>query len=222
MKSRQQWRDFLLQVFRIMPIFAIANAKICNINMRHNKDKNIDKKQHDYTMIMIWIIMGIIVAAVACCVVGFFCPIFKYPNEDNLVITFLGALAAFVVISNFALMMEIRNKTENKIKEFENRLEAMNTTIDDKVYVTDTDKENIKNMYMAIEKIVFCDHGVLFRYYAIKDTSGYKMLKVTGYSKEGINEIEFKEYLRRFSDDMKESEKEKLKNFGVPINLLNG
>lgn len=191
--------------------------------MCRNKDKSKNKKQHDCTMIMIWVIMGIIAAAVVCCVVGFFFPIFKYPDEDNLVITFLGALAAFVVISNFALMVEIRNKTENKIKEFENKLEAMNTTIDEKVNVMDTDKENIKNMYMAIEKMMFCDQGVLFRYYAIKDTSGYKMLKVMGYSKEGINEIEFKEYLRRFSDDdMKESEKKKLKDFGVPDNLLNG
>lgn len=191
--------------------------------MYRYKDKNKDKKQNDYTMIMIWVIMAIIAAAVICCVVGFFCPIFKYPNEDNLIITFLGALAAFVVISNFAMMVEIRNKTENKIKDFENKLETMSTTIDEKVIVMDTDKENIKNIYMAIEKIMFCDQGVLFRYYAIKDTSGYKMLKVMGYSKEGIDEIEFKEYLRRFSDDdMKESEKNKLKSFGVPDNMLNG
>lgn len=191
--------------------------------MYRYKDKNKDKKQNDYTMIMIWGIMAIIAAAVICCVVGFFCPIFKYPNEDNLIITFLGALAAFVVISNFAMMVEIRNKTENKIKDFENKLETMSTTIDEKVIVMDTDKENIKNIYMAIEKIMFCDQGVLFRYYAIKDTSGYKMLKVMGYSKEGIDEIEFKEYLRRFSDDdMKESEKNKLKSFGVPDNMLNG
>lgn len=191
--------------------------------MYRYKDKNKDKKQNDYTMIMIWVIMAIIAAAVICCVVGFFCPIFKYPNEDNLIITFLGALAAFVVISNFAMMVEIRNKTENKIKDFENKLETMSTTIDEKVIVMDTDKENIKNIYMAIEKIMFCDQGVLFRYYAIKDTSGYKMLKVMGYSEEGIDEIEFKEYLRRFSDDdMKESEKNKLKSFGVPDNMLNG
>lgn len=191
--------------------------------MYRYKDKNKDKKQNDYTMIMIWVIMAIIAAAVICCVVGFFCPIFKYTNEDNLIITFLGALAAFVVISNFAMMVEIRNKTENKIKDFENKLETMSTTIDEKVIVMDTDKENIKNIYMAIEKIMFCDQGVLFRYYAIKDTSGYKMLKVMGYSEEGIDEIEFKEYLRRFSDDdMKESEKNKLKSFGVPDNMLNG
>ncbi len=76
-------------------------------------------------MIMIWVVMGIIAAAVLCCVVGFFCPIFKYPNEDNLVITFLGALAAFVIISNYAIMVEIRNKAKDDIKEMEERVEKI-------------------------------------------------------------------------------------------------
>lgn len=173
------------------------------------------------TKVLIGMILWVIIGAVICCIVGFFCPIFKYPNEDNLVITLLGALAAFVVISNFTLMMEIRNKTENKLKEFEDKLKTMNTTIDEKVRVTDTDKANIRNKYLTIEKILFCDQGVLFRYYAIKTLSGYIMLKILGYSEKDIQEIEFKEYLRRFSDDdMKETEKKKLKNFGVPANEL--
>ena len=167
--------------------------------------------------------MGIIAAAVLCCVVGFFFPIFKYDNPNNIVITFLGALAAFVVISNYAQMIEIRNQTDKRIKELESKLEAMNTTIDEKVRVTGTDKTIIRNKYLSIEKMMFCDQGVLFRYYAIQDLSGYKMLKIMGYSEEDIDEIEFKEYLRRFSDDdIRESEKKKLKNFGVPDNLLNG
>lgn len=190
--------------------------------MGKKKDKTENKKTYNYTLIMIWVIMGIIAAAVLCCVVGFFCPIFKYDNTNNIVITFLGALAAFVVISNYAQMVEIRNKTENKLKEFEDKLESMSTTIDEKVRVTDTDKTNIRNKYLTIEKMMFCDQGVLFRYYAIKDQSRYIMLKIMGYSEESIDEIEFKEYLRRFSDDdMRESEKKKLKNFGVPDNLLN-
>lgn len=173
------------------------------------------------TKVMVGIILWVIIGAVVCCIIGFFCPIFKYPNEDNIVITFLGALAAFVVICNFTLMMETKNKTENKLKEFEDKLENMNTTIDEKVRVTDTDKANIRNKYLTLEKMMFCDQGTLFRYYAIKDLSGYIMLKVMGYSEENIHEIEFKEYLRRFSDDdMKESEKKKLKNFGVPDSLL--
>lgn len=190
--------------------------------MGKKKDKTENKKPYNYTMIMIWIIMGIIAAAVLCCVVGFFCPIFKYDNTNNIVITFLGALAAFVVISNYAQMVEIRNKTENKLKEFEGKLGVMSTTIDEKVRVTETDKANIRNKYLTIEKMMFCDQGVLYRYYAIKDQSGYIMLKIMGYSEEAIDEIEFIEYLRRFSDDdMRESEKKKLKNFGVPDNLLN-
>ena len=190
--------------------------------MCKKKDNIEDKKPRNWTLIMVWVMMFVIVAAVVCCIIGFFFHKFEYPNTDNLVITFLGALAAFVVISNYAQMVEIRNKTENKLKEFEDKLRAMNTTIDEKVRVTETDKANIRNKYLTIEKMMFCDQGVLFRYYAIKDQSGYIMLKIMGYSEESIDEIEFKEYLRRFSDDgMRESEKKKLKNFGVPDNLLN-
>lgn len=93
--------------------------------MCRNKDKNKDKKRCDFTMIMIWTIMVIIVLAIVCCVISFFCPIFKYPNEDNLVITFLGALAAFVVISNYAIMVEIRNKAKDDIKTMEERVEKI-------------------------------------------------------------------------------------------------
>lgn len=67
-------------------------------------------------------VMLVIIAAVVCCIIGFFSPVFKYPNEDNLVITFLGALAAFVVISNYAQMMEIRNKTNKELDNMKKEL----------------------------------------------------------------------------------------------------
>jgi len=89
--------------------------------MDKKKDKAENKKLYNYTMIMIWVIMGIIAAAVLCCVVGFFFPIFKYNNTNNIVITFLGALAAFVVISNYAQMVEIRNETKAKLDEIEDK-----------------------------------------------------------------------------------------------------
>lgn len=190
--------------------------------MCKKKDNIEGKKPRNCTIIMIWVIMVIIAAAVVCCICGFFFNIFEYDNKDNIVITFLGALAAFVVISNYAQMVEVRNQTDKRIKELESKLEAMSTTIDEKVRVTDTDKTNISNKYETMEKIMFCDQGILFRYYAIKDSTGYKMLKTRGYSEKDIDEIEFKEYLRRFSDnDMRESEKKRLKNFGIPDNLLN-
>lgn len=74
------------------------------------------------TKVMVGLILWAIVGAVVCCIVGFFSPVFKYPNEDNLVITFLGALAAFVVISNYAQMAEIRNKTDKELGKMKKEL----------------------------------------------------------------------------------------------------
>lgn len=90
--------------------------------MCSNKDTNKGKKQRNCTMIMVWVIMIIIAGAVLCCVAGFFFNIFEYPNADNLVITFLGALTAFVVISNYALMVEIRKETEKGLDEMRSTL----------------------------------------------------------------------------------------------------
>ena len=88
-----------------------------------------NKKPRNCTMVIIWVIMGIIVAAVVCCVVGFFCPVFKYADENNLVITFLGALAAFVVISNYAQMVEIKNDTKRKLDDIQEKEKKINKFI---------------------------------------------------------------------------------------------
>jgi len=92
--------------------------------MSKKKDNFEDKKPRNCTMIMIWVIMVIISGAVLCCVAGFFFNIFEYQNADNIVITFLGALAAFAVISNYALMVEIRKETEKGLDEMRNTLNA--------------------------------------------------------------------------------------------------
>lgn len=92
-----------------------------------------NKKPRNCTMVMIWIIMGIIAAAVVCCVVGFFCPVFKYADENNLVITFLGALAAFVVISNYAQMVEMRNETNKKLDEVNEKIKLIEDYLNDSV-----------------------------------------------------------------------------------------
>lgn len=78
--------------------------------MCKESDKNKDKKTFsDWLIIVMYIIIAL---AVLCCIIGFFWHPFEYPNEDGLVITFLGALAAFVVISNYAQISELKQKTE--------------------------------------------------------------------------------------------------------------
>lgn len=80
--------------------------------------------------IMRGFIMVVIVAAVVCCIIGFFSPKFEYLDENNLVITFLGALAAFVVISNYAQLVEIRNKTDEKMDQMKNELDELHKKLD--------------------------------------------------------------------------------------------
>ena len=73
-------------------------------------------------MVMIRVVMGIMALAVLCCIAGFFFNIFEYENEDNIVITFLGALASFVVISNYAQMVEVRNTTNRELDKMRDEL----------------------------------------------------------------------------------------------------
>lgn len=87
------------------------------------------------TKFMLGLVMLVIIGAIVCCIVGFFSPIFKYPNEDNLVITFLGALATFVVISNIAQVIEIRNETNKKMDEVRLKLELIEGYFNDSILV---------------------------------------------------------------------------------------
>lgn len=117
-----------------------------------------NKKPRNCTMVMIWVIMGIIVAAVVCCVVGFFCPVFKYADENNLVITFLGALAAFVVISNYAQMVEIKNDTKRKLDDIQEKEKKINKFI---AYYDNQIKKDVlsvlKKNYSVNNALPICD-----------------------------------------------------------------
>lgn len=176
------------------------------------------KKNSNCTMIMIWVIMGIIVAAVVCCVVGFFCPVFKYADENNLVITFLGALAAFVVISNYAQMVEVRNQTDKRIKELEDKLENMNDKVDGMERIIEIDTERIKTKFEGVEKMMFVAKGEFYRYYVIYRQDKYKMVEIRG---KDAFELSFKKFLSRYDDEsVKDMFRRMLKDFGVPDDLL--
>lgn len=45
-----------------------------------------------------------------------------FPDKDSLIITFLGVLATFVVVSNFSQVANIEQKTDKKIGDMETRL----------------------------------------------------------------------------------------------------
>lgn len=118
--------------------------------MCKKKDNVEDKKPRNCTMIMIWVIMVIIAAAVVCCICGFFFNIFEYDNKDNIVITFLGALAAFVVISNYAQMVEIRNKTDKELDKMKKELHETSIKLSEMDKIS---QRIISSFYVDINRI---------------------------------------------------------------------
>lgn len=169
--------------------------------------------------IMRGFIMVVIVAAVVCCIIGFFCPKFEYLDENNLVITFLGALAAFVVISNYAQMVEVRNQTDKRIKELEEKLENMNTKMDGMTRTIETDRDKIYAKFSGVEKMMYVDQGVFYRYYVIKQQDIYKMVEIKA---NYVFELSFSLFLSRYDNkDIINKQKEMLRDFGVPEDQLN-
>ncbi len=172
------------------------------------------KKNSNCTMIMIWVIMGIMALAVLCCIAGFFFNIFEYENNDNIVITFLGALAAFVVISNYAQMVDIRDQTNKRIKELDDKLENMNNKVDGMEKTIEIDKERIQTKFEAIAKMMLVAKGEFYRYYVIYQQDKYKMVEIRG---KDAFELSFKKFLSRYDDEsVKDMFRRMLKDFGVP------
>ena len=129
----------------------------------------------------------------------------------------VGILAAFVVISNFAQMVEIRNQTDKRIKELENKLENMNNKVDGMEKTIEIDKERIQTKFEAIAKMMFVAKGEFYRYYVIYQQNKYKMVEIRG---KDAFELSFKKFLSRYDDEsVKDMFRRMLKDFGVPDDL---
>ena len=179
-----------------------------------------NKRQRDWTMIMIWFIMFVIVVAVVCCVAGFFCHKFEYEDPDNLVVTFLGALAAFVVISNYALMVEIKNKTKDDIEKRQRDLDIMNQKIDALAKGFGIDEIAIKELF-NFEEISFrlWESIVMENYYIVTYNNETMLVVVTGTkNNRRARKCSPKEYLEHYRNDPKRQEelKEELMKSGIP------
>jgi len=57
-------------------------------------------------------------------------------SDTNLIITFLGVLATFVVVSNFSQVTNIENKTKSALKDFEQQLNKLVDANDEKSQVS--------------------------------------------------------------------------------------
>lgn len=82
-------------------------------------------------------------------------------SDSNLIITFLGVLATFVVVSNFSQVSSIEEKTEKAIEKYEKQIKALVDKEDDNSHVNrlkrledDLSKLNAKGEFSTAEEIV--------------------------------------------------------------------
>ena len=81
--------------------------------MKEESKQDKNNKINNNAIISISLI--IMVLAILACVIGMFCPRYSCQSSDNIVITFVGILATFVVVSNYVQVIEIRNDLNKKV-----------------------------------------------------------------------------------------------------------
>lgn len=140
-------------------------------------------------------------------------------DDRELAYSFIGIIATFVVVGNFAQMVEIRNQTDKRIKELEEKLENMNTKMDGMTRTIETDRDKIYAKFSGVEKMMYVDQGVFYRYYVIKQQDIYKMVEIKA---NYVFELSFSLFLSRYDNmDIINKQKEMLRDFGVPEDQLN-
>lgn len=82
---------------------------------------NTYHKVHWMTQVVFWIAMAILII----CGLGIIIPCLSI-SESNLVLTFIGVLATFVVINNYAQIIEVKKDTDNRLKVLEDKMVESN------------------------------------------------------------------------------------------------
>lgn len=176
------------------------------INLGGNRDEN--KKCDCITTLYI---MFVIIATV---MMVFMVTNIEGWGDTTKVLGFFGIIAAFVVVSNYAQMVEVRNQTDKRIRELEDKLENMNANVNGITRAIETDRDKIYSKFDGVEKMIYADQGLYYRYYVIKCREGYKMVETRG---NYVFELSFQKFLSRYDDKtIKKMFRQMLKDFGVP------
>ncbi len=93
---------------------------------------NSDYKVHWMTQTVFWIAMTILFI----CGLGIIIPCLGI-SESNLVLTFIGVLATFIVVSNYTQIVEVKKDTNDRLKEIEDKFNDSN--IFDSAYKKEVD-----------------------------------------------------------------------------------
>ena len=160
--------------------------------------------------------MVVILAAVICCIVGFFFPVFKYSDPNNLVITFLGILATFVVVSNYAQMIEIRKEMKDDIEQRRMDLNVMSQKIKALTKGYGVDEIAIRELFEYKDiNIRFIEKAKAFAFFVVDSENKTFFIKVSGLKEnKKAEKCSPKEYL----DIFKEYSEERSERKSVLIN----
>lgn len=134
-------------------------------------------------------------------------------GNTSIVLAFIGILATFVVISNYAQMLEIRNKTKDDIEQRQQDLRIMNQKIDALAKGYGVEEIAIREFFDYCElSIVQFDRRTTCTYYVVyKDERKPVLVKVSG-TADQKKAIDFspKEYLDLLKEDELKKEKKRL------------
>jgi hypothetical protein len=141
---------------------------------KKNYKKFLDLK-NEYLKILIAIVVGSIVfwgIAVLAYQIGF-APV----DPTNIILTFVGILATFIVVSNYMQVKEVKDNVKNIIGEYKNKIDVLEGKIE-QINITDLNRkidENEKSGYIFSEfKRMYYD---LLR---IKGEPNFKQLGLVG------------------------------------------
>lgn len=92
------------------------------------KEKLLEKVKSFFSDLWAALLWGMVLVVVMCGVLWIasrFQIFTNIPTSESIVITFIGILATFVVVSNFSQVANIEHKTDKKIEDVVNHLEAI-------------------------------------------------------------------------------------------------
>lgn len=125
------------------------------LEKRQSKIENNKERSHKYWFL--WIIITtliIVLLGVSICCHISSCVI----KNENVVLTFVGILATFVVVSNYAQVKDIERKADEHKKELESRISVLegkvSKTNDDMIDIKLNSSDNVKYMRFEVSLII--------------------------------------------------------------------
>ena len=141
-------------------------------------------------------------------------------GNTSIVLAFIGILATFVVISNYAQMLEIRNKTKDDIEQRQHDLRIMNQKIDALTKDYGIEEIAIRELFGFNElSFVLLERLVMESYYIVTYNNETMLVVVTGYKSNTrarrCSPLEYLENYKNYDDKEKIKIKKELIRAGI-------